>query len=61
MGIKIVLSGGVTLLGALAVIGSIVWETLDNVPDKHWKLFWAGVVFTCIGLFLALLSYQDNR
>ena len=60
MGIAIKLSGGVTLLGALSVIGSIVLDIIEKSPDKYSKLFWAGVVFTCIGIFLAIRSGNDN-
>jgi hypothetical protein len=60
MGLAIKLSGGVTLLGALSVIGSIVLEHADKQPDSWAKLFWAGVVFTGIGVFLAIRSGNDN-
>ncbi|TAK28640.1 MAG: hypothetical protein EPO37_00245 [Nitrosarchaeum sp.] len=61
MGISVKLSGGVTLAGVLCIIGSILLEYAENIPDKYWKLFYAGIGITALGVFLVVKGGGDSN
>lgn len=61
MGIAIKLSGGVTLVGVLCIVGSIVLDYGEKVQDKYWKLFWAGAAITVIGIFLVIITARSGN
>jgi len=42
-------------------MGSIIFDYMDKVDGKYWKLFWAGVAFTIIGIGLVFKSHSDEH
>ena len=55
------LSGGVTLVGVLCIIGSILLEYAEGIEDEYSKLFWAGIGITGLGIFLVLKTGGNSN
>lgn len=61
MAISIKVTGGITLVGVLCMVGAVMGDYIDKVENKYWKLFWLGVAITVLGVFLIIKTGGDNN
>lgn len=57
--VKIKITGGITLFGALLIVAAILGDMAEG-EGAYWKLFWAGVVFTVLGSFFTFLGLRAS-